>query len=79
MTALILASQSPRRRDLLQALGITFEVQASDAEELDGADLDPQELVLHNAQLKASDVANRFSNQWVLGSDTAVALSLIHI
>ncbi|MBT5708753.1 Maf family protein [bacterium] len=74
MTALILASQSPRRRDLLQALGITFEVQASDAEELDGADLDPQELVLHNAQLKASDVANRFSNQWVLGSDTAVAL-----
>jgi len=74
MTSLILASQSPRRRDLLEALGVAFELHASDAEELDGADLDPQELVLHNAQLKASDVANRFPDRWVLGSDTVVAL-----
>lgn len=74
MTSLILASQSPRRRDLLQALDIAFEVHASDAEELDGANMEPQELVLHNALLKASNVASQFPDRWVLGSDTVVAL-----
>lgn len=73
MKPLILASKSPRRRELLEALGVEFDVCSSDAEELEGSEWDPKELVQKNADIKASDVASRFPDRWVLGSDTVVA------
>ena len=52
MTRLILASRSPRRREILGWLGVEFEVVESDVEELrEGPD--PESLVLENARLKA--------------------------
>ncbi len=47
---LILASSSPRRRAILEQLGVAFEVQAPDVEEL--TDGPPRELVVRNALLK---------------------------
>ena len=49
---LILASRSPRRREILSWLGLEFEVVDPDVEELN-AGADPEGLVLENARLKA--------------------------
>jgi septum formation protein len=70
---LILASGSPRRKELLASLGVTFQVITSDVEE--NNDLaDPRKLVEINAKLKADHVAELHHDSWVLGSDTTVAL-----
>ena len=74
---LILASGSPRRRELLAALGVPFEVVTADTPELDAASaptLAPAELATENARLKATAVAKSMPGRWVLGADTVVAL-----
>lgn len=71
---LILASASPRRRELLNAAGYRFQVIASDVAEIDDSALRVEELVRQNAVLKARSVAGRFPGSIVIGSDTLVAL-----
>lgn len=68
---LILASESPRRRELLKRIVPEFTVLSPQIEELeDGAELEkiPQE----NALLKAAAVADLYPEAFVLGADTAV-------
>ncbi|MCB0856806.1 MAG: septum formation protein Maf [Solirubrobacterales bacterium] len=68
----ILASGSPQRREILERLGIRFEVGVSGVEEIvDGV---PSEVVLENALLKAKAVAARFRDSLVVGCDTDVVL-----
>ena len=52
----ILASQSPRRRELLEKTGIPFSIIVRGTEELKEASMPPQELCLHNAAAKAETV-----------------------
>ena len=71
---LVLASRSPRRREILGWLGIDFEVVEPDAEELT-AGLDPEGLVLENARRKAAaglDALDGATDAVVLGVDTDV-------
>lgn len=68
----ILASASPRRRELLERLGAEFEVLPAAVEEFEDGHGDPEGMVRHNAQLKAGWVADRHPERWVLGSDTTV-------
>lgn len=69
---LILASSSPRRRELMEYTGIPFEVKVSDAEEAsEGA---PEWLVTENARLKGAAVAAMHPDAVVLSSDTLVYL-----
>ena len=70
----ILASASPRRRDLLGRHGIFPEIIPADVVEYEDASADPREMVLHNAALKARALAHRFPDALVLGADTTVAL-----
>ena len=56
MNQLILASQSPRRIDLLNKLGVKFEVVPSDKEEVIQPGMSPEEVVLSIAEQKAEDV-----------------------
>jgi septum formation protein len=63
---LILASSSPRRRAILEQLGVDFCVQAPDVEEL--SDGDPRELVVRNALLKLRAVPG----ERVLAADSMV-------
>ena len=77
MTAptLILASGSPRRRELLTKMAVPFEVVTADVEEHMPAETDDaQKLAVHNAMLKARAVAKLRPNRWVLGADTIVVL-----
>ncbi len=69
---LILASASPRRKELLAGLGIPFEVMPAEVIEHAAADADPREMVRHNAALKAGWVAARRRDALVLGADTTV-------
>jgi septum formation protein len=71
---LILASASPRRRELLSQLGIPFEVVVADVTEHEDPSTDPRIMVAHNAALKADWVAARHPDSVVLGADTTVFL-----
>ena len=70
--ALILASASPRRRELLARLGMPFEVIVAQVTEFEDSTADPKALVMHNAALKADWVAVRRPGALVLGADTTV-------
>jgi septum formation protein len=72
MQHLILASSSPRRKELLANLGISFEVFSSSIEEIVDPSASPEETVISLAQQKALDVAKRFSASFVIGADTVV-------
>src|ERR1039457_7122778 len=71
---LILASASPRRRELLAKLGIPFEVVVADVSEHEDPATHPRVMVAHNAALKADWVAERNPDAVVLGADTTVFL-----
>ena len=71
---IILASGSPRRKELLDQIGAEFVVQVSEAAEESGDELAPQELVKRNAIVKAQAVAREHLDLSVLGADTVVAL-----
>jgi septum formation protein len=70
---IILASASPRRRALLEQIGLPFEAMAScAAEEAEGLSEDPEEHVRQAAALKALEVAGRVADGLVVGADTIV-------
>jgi septum formation protein len=71
---LILASASPRRRDLLGSLGIAFEVVPSHAPELRRAGEDAARFARRIARDKALEVAERCPQRYVLAGDTVVAV-----
>jgi septum formation protein len=71
----ILASASPRRRQILEELGVEFEAVVTDVDER--RDGDPAEVVLFNARRKAhagAELAGAGEGSLVLGVDTDVAL-----
>ena len=70
----ILASQSPRRQQLLRTVLRRFEVDVSHADEIAPSWLTPGETAQANAWLKARAVAARHPKALVIGSDTVVAL-----
>jgi septum formation protein len=69
---LILASASPRRKQLLGELGVAFDVVVADVTEHEDPETDPRKMVTHNAALKADWVASRNPEAWVIGADTTV-------
>ena len=71
---IILASASPRRRELLAQLGYAFEVIPSQAAEDEVAGDSPQQHVMRLSRDKACEVATRdkITGRWVVGSDTIV-------
>lgn len=75
MYKIILASGSPRRKELLEQIGVNFVVKSSDKEELTGK-IKPEEIVADLALMKASDVALSVSEKAIIiGADTMVAVN----
>jgi septum formation protein len=71
---LVLASASPRRSELLQRIGLRFDVRPADIPELD-AHLDgPARMVQLNAAMKAEKLSAEHPDSLVLGSDTTVVI-----
>jgi len=71
---LILASKSPRRKELLELLGFDFEVVSSDVNESASDNLSPEELVKTLAYQKALAVYKTHPDDLILGSDTIVVV-----
>jgi septum formation protein len=71
---LVLASASPRRRELLASVGLNFSVVASDAPEEETPGETPQEHVIRLSKEKARQVAGspEVPGRWFIGSDTIV-------
>ena len=70
----ILASASPRRKELLTQIGLSFEVMVSEADEKMEEGLAPGELVKRLSLLKAEAVKKQvgFENYGIIGADTVV-------
>jgi len=69
---LILASQSPRRRELLEQIGVSFTVQVSPARETTEEELPPKDRARAYAAIKAKPVAEAHPSSLVLAADTIV-------
>lgn len=69
---LILASQSPRRRELLTLMGLTFDVIVSEVEEIVPENIGPDELVEQLALNKAQAVQQLYPESCIVGADTIV-------
>jgi septum formation protein len=73
MLPLLLASASPRRRELLERVGVPLEVRPADVDEEPLAGEDPAAYVARVAHAKAIAVKRR-PGQWVLAADTTVTI-----
>ena len=74
MKKIILASGSPRRRELMKYLQLDFEVVTSNVEEVINPKLEHDELVMDLAFQKAYDVFKNHKDSIVLGFDTLVVI-----
>jgi nucleoside triphosphate pyrophosphatase len=72
---LVLASTSPRRRQILALLGVPFEVIAPEFEEQISSDVPADQEVVEFALGKAQSVATKYPRSIVIGSDTMIELS----
>ena len=79
MKKIILASQSPRRSELLRQIGLDFEVIVSEAEENINSNI-PKEVVIELSAIKAEAVKEKmaynvdYNDAIIIGADTVVAL-----
>lgn len=75
MRKIILASASPRRRELLAAAGVIFQIYVSEGEEKITAE-NPDEIVCELSALKAAEIASKFDFEdgtVIIGADTIVS------
>lgn len=73
-TPIVLASRSPRRRDILTAMGVAFEVDVANVDESPLVHESPREMVERLARDKVARVAARHPGRIVLGADTTIDL-----
>ncbi|KIA90128.1 Maf family protein [Kaistella jeonii] len=71
---LLLASNSPRRKELLQNLGFTFEVVSIDCEEIYPENLEVEEIAEYLSELKANAFRGLEKDEILITADTIVAL-----
>lgn len=72
MQNLILASSSPRRKELLENLHLTFDVSSSDVDESFDPELTPGEIVMELSSRKAKAVSKQYPASFIIGADTVV-------
>ena len=68
----MLASSSPRRRELLSLTGLSFTVEPSDYEEVLSTEISPRLLARRLSRAKARAVSGRHKNAIVIGADTFI-------
>lgn len=75
MYQIILASKSPRRKELLEQIGVVFTCIRTETEEKISAK-DPEEVVKELSRQKAAEVSGKVTSDWtvVIGADTVVAV-----
>ena len=74
MRKIILASGSPRRRELLKDIGIEFEIYKPDVDESRLENEKPEDLCLRLSRLKAKTGAKKFPDSIIISADTIVVI-----
>ena len=74
MIRFILASSSPRRRELLASIGLAFDVIPSAVPEERQPDETPEEYVARLSRQKAAAVAEKNRDRWIIAADTTVVI-----
>jgi septum formation protein len=74
MKRIILASASPRRKEILQKTGLAFTVEESGYEENNGAGIGPRELAVNHSIGKAMDIMPKYNDALIIAADTIVVL-----
>ena len=72
---IVLASGSPRRKQLLEQIDLEFLVIPSQVHEDFDLDLSPEKFVEHYAKEKAKDIAKAHPDKWIIGADTIVVFN----
>ena len=72
---LVLASESPRRRELLELLGLPFDIVSSTVDETPRSDESDLDFVTRAAREKGEEVAGQVPDSVVLSADTIVSLN----
>jgi septum formation protein len=67
---IILASASPRRKELLEKIGLSFEVDAGNCREDLSPGLEPRKLAAQISLEKAQSVAGKYPDALIIGADT---------
>ncbi len=75
MAETILASQSPRRKQLLEWAEIDFEIEVANTDETFPAHLHPSEAAVHIAAEKAKTIQKKFPGKIIIAADTIVVLN----
>jgi septum formation protein len=75
MKSIILASQSPRRKQLLEQAGVAFNIVPAHIDETPYLSYPPSDAVKASAQAKADQVCNQFPEHWVIAADTIVVIN----
>ena len=70
----VLASASPRRRELLMSISLDFEIIPSHIPEVRGEGESPEEYVARLSREKAAAIAEKFPSDWIIAADTTVLL-----
>lgn len=73
-TRIILASASPRRADMLEVLGVSFEAAPGNVNERPHSDEAPADYIIRLARAKVIDVARKRDTGLVIGADTIVVV-----
>ncbi|MCP3944481.1 MAG: septum formation inhibitor Maf [Desulfobacteraceae bacterium] len=71
---MILASKSPRRKELLGQTGLCFKTLAADIDEKSFPLENPKDYVRSLSQIKADHIAKIYPDHWVIGADTIVVV-----
>ncbi|MGX6961882.1 Maf family protein [Vagococcus xieshaowenii] len=74
MKKIILASQSPRRKELLALITEAFDVMPADIDETVTPGISPEDYVLRMSQQKAAHIFKEYPESLVIGCDTVVVL-----
>ena len=77
MADFILASASPRRKEILSNAGFSFDIIPSEADESINESLSPEETVKELARRKAQYILERYPDKVVFGCDTVVAVDAV--
>jgi septum formation protein len=75
MKSIILASQSPRRKQLLEQAGVKFDIVPAHIDETPYLKYLPTDAVTASAQAKADQVCTQFPNHWIIAADTIVFIN----
>lgn len=74
MSKIILASKSPRRRELLSVIFKNFDIEVSDADETMPDNLSPADCASEIAYRKLCDIKSKFDDALIIAADTIVVL-----